>query len=402
LTGRFRKLTPLFFIPILLCASILICCGGSGPTTLKIGAILSLTGPASIWGLGWQNGIELAVAELNGQGGVTVDGQTHPIEVIYYDDHYDPTEATTAINKLISEDQVKFVIGPMSADAMIAVAPIIEEAQLPVLGGGSAPATLGPDKPHMFAILPSARETQPAVHVWVLQSYPDAKTWYGIVPDNATGRSDRETITPIIEGLGWQILGWELYDPATTDFTPLLTTIMAQNPDMIDTCSSPPGQFSIIWKQLYELGYRGLKLACASGEEPSELLAQIGASAAEGGIMSWFDYSGNEILPGELTFRDKCVTRFGSTGYDISSALRGGWDAVMLLVEAMKEARTIEDTSAVTDCLADIQVSLPDGVAKFGGTQTYGIKRMLIKDVMVGQWRGGQYHNEMRITSIVP
>jgi len=56
----------------------------------------------------------------------------------------------------------------------------------------------------------------------------------------------------------------------------------------------------------------------------------------------------------------------------------------------------------VADYLADIQLSLPDGVARFGGAETYGIKRMLIKDVMVGRWQDGQYRNEVRIIPNIP
>ena len=120
--SSFGKIASLLFIPLLLCACVQSGCGkaeptasstpssNTTPTTLKIGAILSLTGPASTWGLGWQNGIKLAVEELNAQGGITLDDKTYQIEVVYYDDRYDPAQATEAMNKLISEDEVKFVI----------------------------------------------------------------------------------------------------------------------------------------------------------------------------------------------------------------------------------------------------------------------------------------------------
>jgi len=393
------RTASLLLILVLACGFAPTGCGGNG-STIKVGAVLSLTGLASTWGQGWQKGIMLAVQELNGSGGISVDGGAVDIEVVFYDDGYEPPEAASAVSSLIS-DGVDFIIGPMSVDAVASVEALVEEAGVLLLAANAAPTTLGPDKPHAFSMFPSTRERHPAVHVWVTEKVPDARTWYGVVPDNPDGRRDQQVMTPLIEALGWEILGWEFYDPSTTDFESVLSGVIASDPDMIDTCSSPPGSFSLIWQQLYELGYRGLRLASASGEEPAALLARLGADVLEGGIMAWPDFLGEYMEPAEVSFRDRCVARFGSSGYDMTCAL-GGWDAVMVLAEAIGDAGTAEDVDRVMEALANVQASVPDGVVRFGGTQTYGIKRALIKDVMVGQWREGQYYNESRITPLLP
>lgn len=418
MTGRFRK--AMILLLVLGLVSALAGCGENGEPTngngtngngtngepteevLKIGALLSLTGPASYWGLGWKYGIEIAVEELNEQGGITVDGTTYTFEVVFFDDKYSATEAVTGINKLISVDNVKFVIGPLGSPAMIAIAPITEEAGVLVLGAGSAPERLGPDKPHMFSINMTGKEMQPAVHQWVVDIYPDLNTWYGIVPDNEVGHSDKTVIDPRIKEHGWTVLGWEFYDPSATDFYPLLTKMLAKNPDMIDTVTSSPGIAALIWKQLHELGYEGLKLSCAP-IAPAQLLEVAGAEAAEGGITATFDYEQDYlILPAEKEFREKAVARYGATGYDISRIVEGGWDPVMLLVEAMKGAGTVEDTDAIADYLADIELDLPDGTKSFGGEETFGIKRMICGDVMVGQWIDGEYRHLARVTPEIP
>ena len=400
-----RKGVSLLLLSVLVCMCVLTGCGEAEPEgrTLKIGALLSLTGAASYWGMGWKYGIEMAVEEINEQGGITVDGKTYELEVIYYDDKYSATDAVTGINKLVFVDDVKFVIGPLGSPAMIAIASITEEEEVLVLGAGSAPERLGPDKPHMFAINMTGKEFQPAVHAWVKEQYPELKTWYGIVPDNEVGWSDVDVFTPRIEALGWEILGWELYDPATTDFYPLLTKIMAEDPDMIDTCTSLPSSFCLIWKQLYELGYEGLTMASGGGTAPSQVLEIAGAEAVEGNIMAWIDYQQDYlILESEKEFRDRAIAEYGSTGYDIPRVVEGGWDPVMLLVEAIKGAGTVEDTDAIADYLEDIELELPDGVKNFGGEETFGIKRMIQGDVMVGQWQNGEYHHLARVHPEVP
>jgi branched-chain amino acid transport system substrate-binding protein len=399
------KIACLLLLAVVLCVPAVTACGDSEPEeggTIKIGALLSLTGGASYWGLGWKYGIEMALEEINGEGGIEVDGKTYTLEAVYYDDKYSATDAVTGINKLISVDNVKFVIGPLGSPAMIAIAPITEEAGVLVLGAGSDPARLGPDKPHMFSINMTGKEMQPAVHEYIRDNYPDLETWYGIVPDSEVGHSDHDVIDPRITDAGWDVLGWEFYDTQATDFYPLLTKMMAENPDMIDTVTSSPGPVALIWKQLHELGYEGLKVSCAP-VAPAALLDVAGAEAVEGGITATFDYEQDYlILPAETEFRERAVAEYGATGYDISRVVEGGWDPVTLLIEAMKGAGTVEDTDAIADYLEDIELELPDGTKSFGGEETFGIKRMIQGEVMVGVWEDGEYHHKARISVEIP
>ncbi len=380
-------------------------CGDSEPGaggTIKIGALLSLTGGAAYWGVGWKNGIEMAVEDVNANDGFVVGDKRYTLEVVYYDDKYSATDAVAGINKLISVDNVKFVIGPLGSPSMLAIAPITEEEKVLVLGAGSSADRLGPSKPLTFSINMTGKEMQPAVHQYVRENYPTLKTWYGIVPDNEVGHSDQAIIGPRIEAAGWTVLGWEFYDPATTDFYPLLTKIMAKNPDMIDTVTSSPGPVALVWKQLHELGYGGLKLSCAP-VAPAQLLTVASAAAAEGGITATFDYEQEYlILASEADLRAKAVARYGATGYDISRVAEGGWDPVQLLVAGMKAAGTVEDTEAVAEAIADLTIDLPDGKKSFGGEQTFGIKRMIQGEVMVGVWEGGAYHHKERIRVTIP
>ncbi|RLC93427.1 MAG: hypothetical protein DRI39_05720 [Chloroflexi bacterium] len=403
--GRVGKIMCLLLLAVVVCVPAVTACGDSEPEeggTIKIGALLSLTGPASYWGLGWKYGIEMAIEELNEAGGIEVAGKTYTLEVVYYDDKYSATDAVTGINKLISVDNVKFVIGPLGSPAMIAIAPITEEAGVLVLGAGSDPDRLGPDKPLMFSINMTGKEMQPAVHQYIRDNYPELDTWYGIVPDSEVGHSDHDIIDPRIRDAGWEVLGWEYFDPQATEFYPLLTGMIAENPDMIDTVTSSPGSVALIWKQLHELGYEGLKVSCAP-VAPAQLMEVAGAEACEGGITATFDYEQDYLIrPEEKEFRERAVERYGATGYDISRVVEGGWDPVMILVESMKGAGTVEDTEAIADYMEGIEIELPDGTKSFGGEETFGIKRMIQGEVMVGQWEDGEYHHKARISVEIP
>ena len=371
---------------------------------LKIGALLSLTGPGAFAGLAFQASVDMAVSEVNANGGLTVgDVKYDTIKVVYYDDKYSAAEAVTGIKKLVEVDGVRHVIGPVGSPSMMSIADIVEANKVLVLGAGSIPERIGPSKPHIFAMFPSAKEMQPAVTQWVTESHPEANSWYGIVPNNDTGWSDITVCLPRLKAAGWTILGWELYDPTTTDFYPMLTKIMAKNPDMIDVGSSSPGAMSLIWKQLGELGYDGLKLSF-SGLSPQALLKTAGPEGVREGVMSWFDYEGDKILDTEREFVSRLATFSGRTpglDFDAFSAM-GAYDATLILFDAMIKAETTDPTKLAA-YIQDMEYEAVDGVVTFGGVKTFGIKRMVQKDIMVGYWDGDAvYHNAQRIHVDIP
>jgi branched-chain amino acid transport system substrate-binding protein len=376
--------------------------GSSEVVTLKLGVSLPLTGAASYWGIGWQHGIELAVDDINEQGGFEVDGQKYTFKVIEWDDKGSATEAVAGAKKLVEQDQVQYMIGPILTGGMLAVYPTTEAAKVICLGAGSSPERLGPTKPHMFSINMTGKEYGPALFQYIRDNYPDAKTFYGMASNDETGWSDVQVFTPRLKAMGFQLIGWELYDPATTDFYPVLTKIMAKNPAIICYGTALASKGPLIMKQLHELGYAGIQLWPA-GTEPSAVLNQVGADALNGQYMTWFDYTQDYlILDTEKEMRDRAVARFGSTGYDISRVVEGGWDGVQFLVEGMKAAGTVEDTDAIAEAISNLTIQLPDGEKTFGGMVTFGIKRMSVGDVMIAQWQQGVYKHLARIRPEVP
>ncbi len=371
-------------------------------TVLKLGVSLPLTGAASYWGIGWQHGIEMAVDDIDEKGGFEVDGKKYTFEVTEWDDKGTATDAVAGAKKLVEQDGVKYMIGPILSGGMLAVYPTTEAAGVISLGAGSSPKRLGPDKPHMFSINMTGKEYGPALFQYIRDNYPDAKTFYGLASNDETGTTDVEMFTPRLEAMGFEVIGWEMYDPATTDFYPVLTKMIGKDPDVICYGTALASKGPLIMKQLYELGYDGIELWPA-GTEPSSVLTQVGAAALDGQFMTWFDYTQDSmILETEKDIREKAIARYGATGYDISRVAEGGWDGVQYLVAGMKAAGTVEDTDAIAEAIADLTIDLPDGTKSFGGEQTFGIQRMSVGDVMIAQWQDGVYVHLARVRPEVP
>ena len=92
---------------------------GTAVADIKIGAVLSVTGPASFLGDPEKKTVEMFVADINGKGGV--NGQ--PIKLIVYDDGGDPNQARTFAIRLIEEDKVDAMLaGSTTATTMPIIA----------------------------------------------------------------------------------------------------------------------------------------------------------------------------------------------------------------------------------------------------------------------------------------
>jgi branched-chain amino acid transport system substrate-binding protein len=96
---------------------------------IKIGAVLSVTGPASFLGEPEKKTLEMYIRDINSRGGVL--GQQ--LSAIIYDDGGDASKARTFATRLVEEDKVDAVLGGSATGPALAMAPVFEEAGVPSL-----------------------------------------------------------------------------------------------------------------------------------------------------------------------------------------------------------------------------------------------------------------------------
>lgn len=136
--------------------------GEGGEDTIKIGAILSLTGPAAAFGIPEQNAAEVAVQYVNDNGGV--DGRM--LELVVVDDKTDPTEAARAAQRLISEEEVIGIVGASTGSGTLAMAPVAAQNGTPVIAPNGTIGVTSPDEdffPYVFRSSVSDEVTIPAM-----------------------------------------------------------------------------------------------------------------------------------------------------------------------------------------------------------------------------------------------
>lgn len=133
-------------------------CGGSdsGSTSdgpIKVGLVLSLSGPAAPFGAPTKNAIDAVVAKTNADGGIN----GRKIELITYDDKTDPTEAAKGARSVIDDGAV-VIIGSSTGSGTLALAPVAAAAKIPVLAGNSTDEVVDPETdffPWIFRSVPS-------------------------------------------------------------------------------------------------------------------------------------------------------------------------------------------------------------------------------------------------------
>lgn len=221
--------------------------GGEEPTgePIVIGGLTSLTGPFAAWGVHVRDGMELAVEEINADGGV--DGR--PLELSVVDDQSNADEGTAAMERLVDEGVVA-VGGIISSDVGLATARAAEELATPLfLVKAGSGAILTQESRFTFrTCLPAA----PMVAGPIAQ-YAESEGFTrvgAIIADYAWGQAIRaalETEFAELEGVELQV---EVAPVPEQDFTTYLRSLEGFGPDLIVATGHPPGSGPITSQSL--------------------------------------------------------------------------------------------------------------------------------------------------------
>ncbi|MEH3033695.1 MAG: ABC transporter substrate-binding protein [Aeromicrobium erythreum] len=206
------------------------CGGGSGSDEdgpIKIGAVFPLTGPAAPNGDWAKLGTEIAVEEINADGGI--DGRK--VEVVYGDDELDATKSVTEMNRVINQEKVDMVLGPLASDPVLATLSVLKSSQTPsIMGAGSEKVT--PElAPYSFSwTMNATTQAQEMVKAAVKAG---AKS-IAILNDGGTqGKTAASAMKKEIEKQGLKLAGTQEMSIQNTDVTPQLLSLKKNDPDHV-------------------------------------------------------------------------------------------------------------------------------------------------------------------------
>jgi branched-chain amino acid transport system substrate-binding protein len=219
----------------------------AAPEPIKIGALLSITGPASFLGAPEARTLELLTADLNATGGVA----GHPVVLVVKDTGGSPEKAISFAKQLVDEEQVFAIIGPATSGETMAVKAIASEAKTPLLSCAAAEAIVNPVSPWVFK---TAQKDSHALLKIFQQMKKAGIVRIGVLSSNTGfGKAGREAIAKMAPEQGVQIVADEVYDKAATDLTAEVTKVKAASPQAILNWSIEPAQ-AIVIKNARQIG----------------------------------------------------------------------------------------------------------------------------------------------------
>ncbi len=356
--------------------------GALAQETLKIGALVTLSGPGAAWGQGMKNAAELAADKVNATGGLEVAGKKYKVEVIPYDDKYQANEAVTVANRLVFEDKVKYIIGPVGSAAVVAIQPITEKNKVIVMTLGFTPKALGPDKLYTFRPnVTTAEVSQPQID-WVIKTQGVKKVG-ALFPNDESGQAIAKDLEAAYKKGGADLVAKEFFERDRVDFVPLLTRMLARGINAIELDGNSPTTAGLIVKQARELGFKG-KIIRTGGPATPEIVNVAGKAATEG----MFVHSPiDPQQPSTKAYVDMYAAKYKTAMNGFSPAF---YDGTSMLFEAMRRAGTVTDTDKVRVALEQLK-DFPGamGALSWTGKAGYGIDHQLDAPFFIGEIKNG-------------
>lgn len=287
-----------------LLGSVAVAAGGTdalaqGKPTIKIGAILPMSGPVGSVGRPFQAGIALAVDDVNAQG----DINGSKLELVTEDDQLNPAQSVLMIRKMAGSNVVA-VMGPVSGTSWENVAPLMPALKLPTINITSLkPQVANNDwtirvEPHDATMIPEALTE-------FKRAYPNVKRVM-VMGDmkEASAEAGVQEIIKFAKANGWTVLDTLEYQTMTTDFSPIVIKTRGANPDaVLSTGLLPP-----ILKLVKEMASQGVSLPHFTNAMvwPGPTPNIVGA---DGKNLTTSVFATNEVVPGNDR-HNKFVAKF--------------------------------------------------------------------------------------------
>jgi len=320
---------------IIAAALSLIAITASAADPIRIGSVLSVSGPAAFLGDPELKTLQLYVEKINAEGGVL----GRKLELVHYDDGSEASKANSFAKRLIESDKVDILIGGTTTGATMAIAPLVERASLPFISLAGAVVVIDPVKKWVFKTPHTDRMAAEKV-------FEDMKkrgiSKVGLLSETSGfGASGRKETQAVAAKYGITLVADETYGPKDTDITAQLTRIkntagvqavfvfgLGQGPAVVTKNYGQLGMTSVPMYQSHGVAsdeYLKLSGKAADGVRlptPSLLIANaLPAGDAQKAIVTGYDKS----------YRDR---------FKVEPSTFGGYalDALNLSVDAIKRA----------------------------------------------------------------
>jgi branched-chain amino acid transport system substrate-binding protein len=345
--------------------------------TIKIGGAFALTGDEASLDLPAANGAQLAVKEINANGGI----MGKKIDFVVHDSKYQMDVTAQVARQFVEQDKVVAVVGFTDSDSVLAAGPIIQKAGIPFITAGATSPKL-PEQVGDLMFLACFGDNVQAAAGAEFAFNKFGKTAYllsdkGVEYTTLLGGYFKARFTQ----LGGTIVLEDTYEDKATDFSPQITKLKAlsKQPDFY-YIAAMPYNIGPVLKQLRDAGLNGPVVGGDGYDTPD--LVSVAGSASEN---TYFTTHALMDAQGGTEGIKKFITAYNKEyGHDPENAFAAlGYDSVYLLADAITRAKST-DAQAIKKALEDTK-----GFKAITGAITFatgshvpqkGVTMILVKD----------------------
>ena len=351
----------------------------SAVDTVKVGVVEGLSGPPAItdFGESYLQGLKLALKDYAEHGGKP------KIELIVYDDEANPQRAVSLVQRLIQSDNVSIVVGTVSSGNVMAFAPILQRAGVPLIAGPSIATNITTDfinqKPSFIFRCSMVEKFQiEAMLDWGVKNF---KKLGLIHSTTGYGSFAAKSIAEGLKQRGSGLAAVEAAAPGVNDLTPQMLKMRDAGVDLVlDFHES----FELVFRPMAALDYHPV-VAGNWGLSSLKVEQVVGDKALEGTVMG---QALDLAAPAAKAFDARMRKEYGKDyRWPVVAAL--GYDAGQIVAAAVSKAQSA-DPKALRDAIENV-----DGIKAITATPAHPFSPgdhecLKQKDVFLGVWKNGQ------------
>ncbi len=351
---------------------------------LKIGAYLSVTGPASYLGAGAMKTVEMYVDTINAGGGI--DGRK--IELFRYDDESSPPRANTLVKRMLDNDGVQVIIGGSTTGTTMSAVPLVERAGVPMLSLAGGTVIIDPVKKFVFKM--NQTDAMAITRLYDHMRKRGLANVGVIAGTDAFGRACLAAAQEVAPQRGIKIVREESFNVKDTDMTAQLTNLR-QTPGIRAILNCGFGEPAVIVTKNYK--QLGIPLPhYGTHALASDTFVKLAGAAAEdmvmanGAILVWDQLPANNPQQGVVQAYVKAYqAKYG----EVPSFFAGNaHDAMLLIREAVQRTGSV-DPAKLRDAIESSSVLGVTGPFRMSPTDHVGLTAASLRIVQVkdGRWK---------------
>ncbi|MDR2509615.1 MAG: ABC transporter substrate-binding protein [Spirochaetaceae bacterium] len=346
-----------------LCFAGLSCAKKADETTISIGGIFPLSGEVAVYGIEARNGIELAIEEINGKGGV--NGKK--LVLISEDDEGNPEKTVNAYKKLTTLNKVSIIIGSLTSGCTQAITSLAQAQKVVLMAPAATMESITSAGNYIFraCFIDPFQGTVGGIFAATTLGAKKAAVLYDNSNDYSVGLT--ENFISAFQKNGGAVAAKESYGKGEVDFNAQLTKIKSASPDVVYL----PDYYSTVSLIAKQLRAQGIDTPIVGADGWDGLTENAGYEVLNGFYSN--HYASDSTDPKVVNFVSAYQNKFGTVPVSFAAL---GYDSLYLIKDAIENSGG-GDSAAVRDALEKTNGSYVTG------NLTFDAKRNPVKSAVI-------------------